>query len=191
MNRVTSRSGAGFLLLGLLVVGCFAGCGGEPASQGKPDAPPAVSVENKVATIKVMSLEEVESRIKQLKGKVVVVDLWATWCQHCVEELPHLVKLQEKYPEQLHTVTVNVEYSDEDGAPPEELQNSAKKVLTRCGATGENILCSDPITTSLEKYETGLPAALVYDADGNLVQKFDGTVDYEGEVEPLVAKLLQ
>src|SRR4051812_18264835 len=34
---------------------------------------------------------------KEFEGKVVVVNFWATWCQSCVQELPGLVTLHEKY----------------------------------------------------------------------------------------------
>ena len=35
--------------------------------------------------------------LKELKGKVVLIDFWATWCPPCVQEMPHLKKVYEKY----------------------------------------------------------------------------------------------
>ncbi len=48
-----------------------------------------------------------------LKGKVVVLDFWATWCGPCKKEIPNLIKLQKQYGEQgLAIVGVAIEPSD-------------------------------------------------------------------------------
>ncbi|WP_455509715.1 TlpA family protein disulfide reductase [Butyricimonas paravirosa] len=38
-----------------------------------------------------------EVSLKQFKGKYVVIDVWASWCQPCKQEFPHLKELEEKY----------------------------------------------------------------------------------------------
>src|SRR5688500_13019350 len=48
-------------------------------------------------------------KLKDLKGKVVILDFWATYCPPCIEEIPHLMELQSKYGEaQLHIVGLHV-----------------------------------------------------------------------------------
>ena len=48
-----------------------------------------------------------------LKGKVIVLDFWATWCGPCKKEIPNLIKLQKQYGEQgLAIVGVAIEASD-------------------------------------------------------------------------------
>jgi thiol-disulfide isomerase/thioredoxin len=44
--------------------------------------------------------------IAQKKGKVVVVNFWATWCGPCKEEFPDLVKLAQKYPGKVELITI-------------------------------------------------------------------------------------
>lgn len=48
-------------------------------------------------------------KLNQLKGKVILIDFWATWCGACLEAMPHLKQLQQKYPVQLQVITVTDE----------------------------------------------------------------------------------
>lgn len=50
--------------------------------------------------VKLMTLDELETRFRQGKDTVYVVNFWATWCGPCVEELPHFEKLQQVYKKQ-------------------------------------------------------------------------------------------
>ena len=49
--------------------------------------------------------------LSKLRGKIVVLNLWATWCAPCVEELPSLLALQRKMPE-LAVVAVSTDQDD-------------------------------------------------------------------------------
>ena len=47
--------------------------------------------------------------LSKLKGKIVLIEFWATWCSPCVEAMSHLLQLQAKYPVELQVITVTDE----------------------------------------------------------------------------------
>ena len=47
--------------------------------------------------------------LSKLKGKIVLIEFWATWCSPCVEAMSHLLQLQAKYPVELQIITVTDE----------------------------------------------------------------------------------
>jgi len=53
-----------------------------------------------------------KAELQQLKGKVVWIEFWATWCGPCLSAMPHLQKLQAKYKDQLQVITVTDETED-------------------------------------------------------------------------------
>jgi thiol-disulfide isomerase/thioredoxin len=79
----------------------LAGC---DSSEGTKTAGNLGVVAQPVAT------DNVAQGVEQLRGKVVVLDLWATWCGPCKMEIPSFVKLQEKYKSQgLEIVGVSID----------------------------------------------------------------------------------
>jgi len=50
-----------------------------------------------------------QATLSQLKGKVVLIEFWATWCGGCIVAMPHLDELQKKYPGKLQIITVTDE----------------------------------------------------------------------------------
>src|SRR5260370_16230842 len=71
------------------------------------------------------SLHDIAGRevsIADLKRKVLIFNLWASWCPSCLEEIPALIALQTKYQSQLQVIGVS---EDEDG--PKEVARFAQK----------------------------------------------------------------
>ena len=79
------RLWASLVLVGVLVVGCDRGS--HPENLGKPAPQFVVGDETKTVDL------------SKLRGKVVVLNLWASWCAPCIEELPSLLALQQKMPD--------------------------------------------------------------------------------------------
>ncbi len=117
----------------------------------------------------------------KLRGKVVVLNLWATFCAPCVEELPSLLALQQKVP-QLAVVAVS---TDQDDAV-------YRKFLVRHQVNVLTVRDADQKVNQM--YGTVLiPETYIIDQKGNIRRKFIGAqdwtspdiVDYLARLQPL------
>jgi len=121
------------------------------------------------------------------KGKVVLYDFWATWCDGCRAELPGLVRLDAKLRSQgFELVTIS---ADE----PEQAAD-AEKFLKRLGVRGplyrRQADDDQRFIDSIDKNWSGaLPAMFLYDKAGRQVQSFVGETDI-AVLEAAVRKIL-
>lgn len=69
-----------------------------------------------IATAEVEDLNGEKFKISDKKGKVLLLNLWATWCVPCIAEMPHLIELQNKYKGQNFEV-IGLNVGDGDGVP--------------------------------------------------------------------------
>lgn len=121
-----------------------------------------------------------------LKGKVVVVNFWATWCEPCRAEMPALAKMAARLKSKgVVLVTVS---ADE----PEDAKN-AREFLTKSGIVGESYLKQvkndDKFISGLEpKWSGALPALFVYDRAGKKVKFLQGESDLK-KLEADLARL--
>ena len=114
-----------------------------------------------------------------LKGKVVIVNFWATWCPPCREEIPELVELQTKYKDRLQIIGVSV---DEDASPQEVNAFAAKVGINYPVVMGKDIA---------KEYGgvPALPTSFMVNKDGGIVQKHVGLLQ-RAEVETEIRALL-
>jgi cytochrome c biogenesis protein CcmG/thiol:disulfide interchange protein DsbE len=118
--------------------------------------------------------------LSQLKGQVVVLNFWATWCPPCIEEMPSLVQMQERM--KAKGVTVLAVSIDVD-------ENAYRKFLTQHGV---NLLTvRDPEEKTASLYGTHMwPESYIIDRNGIVRRKFIGAVDWtEPEVMEFIGKL--
>jgi thiol-disulfide isomerase/thioredoxin len=118
--------------------------------------------------------------LEQLKGKIVVVDFWATWCGPCVHEIPGYIKLQKKYAERgLVIVGLSVD------------ENGASAVSTFAAARGMNYpvaLATPEISAAFGGIEA-IPTTLLIDREGRIRHRKVGAME-AADYERLIASLL-
>lgn len=121
------------------------------------------------------------------KGKVVIYDFWATWCDGCRAELPKLVELQAKLRAQgFELVTISADEPEQVAAAEKFLKkNAVPGALYR-----KQVQDDDRFNSSIDvKWSGALPALFLYDKSGRKVQSFIGVTDM-ANVERAVRKLL-
>lgn len=120
-------------------------------------------------------------RLSDFKGKPVVLNLWATWCGPCVEEMPSLDRLQRDFPG-IAIVAVSLDKQGEDKVRAFFAENGLKhlKVYT------------DPSMKALSALGVpGLPATILIANDGTEVGAINGAYDWDSkEAREAVASLL-
>src|ERR1700744_3226022 len=70
------------------------------------------SISSKAQTIQSVSFDELKGKLDSLKGHIVVMNFWSTWCVPCVQELPEFEKLNTDYTSKnVKVVLVNLDFN--------------------------------------------------------------------------------
>jgi thiol-disulfide isomerase/thioredoxin len=120
-----------------------------------------------------------ELTLEATRGKVVLLNFWATWCGPCREEIPELVALQNRYRDRLQIIGLVVDDDDE---------NEIRKVIASEGINYP-VALADPGTRMAYGGIAALPTVFVINTDGRVVQKHVGLFNpalYETEVRALL-----
>jgi thiol-disulfide isomerase/thioredoxin len=116
-----------------------------------------------------------EVRLSALKGKVIYVDIWATWCGPCMAEMPHFEQLKEKYKDNPSVAFVSLSIDDDKAG--------WQKSVQRRGATGYQWLIS---RNRLSAYNiVSIPRVLLIDKDFRIVE-----LNAELPSDPSAAKVI-
>jgi thiol-disulfide isomerase/thioredoxin len=113
------------------------------------------------------------------KGKVILLNFWATWCGPCRAEIPDLVELQDKYNDRLQILGLVVDDDDQD---------AIKDFVEKFGINYPVALATSDIRMQYGGIAV-LPTSFVLDAEGRVVQKHEGLRDpvlYETEIRALL-----
>jgi cytochrome c biogenesis protein CcmG, thiol:disulfide interchange protein DsbE len=118
--------------------------------------------------------------LSQLKGQVVVLNFWATWCPPCIEEMPSLVRMQQRM--QSKGVTVLAVSIDVD-------ESNYRRFLKDHGVN--MLTVRDPDQKSAGLYGTfKFPETYIIDRKGVMRRKFIGAVDWtEPEIIDFLSRL--
>ncbi|HEY0429626.1 MAG TPA: TlpA disulfide reductase family protein [Pyrinomonadaceae bacterium] len=106
-------------------------------------------------------------KLGEMKGKVVVLDFWATYCEPCLREIPHLNQLQARYgAENLQIVGLHVGGEEDKPRVPDFVE---KLRISYVLATPE-----DALAGFMFRDHNDIPQTLILNRSGNMVERFIG-----------------
>lgn len=141
-----------YLFLGIIL---FAGCA------RKSDAARA---SGDTVDFTFQSIDGKTYKLSDFRGKIVVVNFWATWCPPCRKEMPYFIKLQDEYRNDVQFIGLDV-------------NETADKVKAFIQALGVNYIIgfSTPQIESTFGGVTGLPTTFIIDRNGKVVERIIGS----------------
>jgi thiol-disulfide isomerase/thioredoxin len=133
-----------------------------------------------------ISYADLTTELKAMKGKVVLVDVWGTFCAPCREKFPKVVALHDLHARSgLAVVSVSVDPPDDPAA-----REAAKAFLAKQKAVFRNVILTDKAEIWQDKWKAvGPPLLFLFDRKGQLIARWDDKVDL-ADVERRVKAIL-
>lgn len=136
---------------------------GEFIAENPPQPAPAISFTDMAGNA--VSLTD-------FKGSVTLVNLWATWCQPCLKEMPSLIRFQAKEGAALKVIALS-----EDMGGPDKV-----KAFVDRHDLGKLPIYLDPKNTALRGFALrGLPTSILIGKDGKVLGKIEGEADWDSD----------
>jgi thiol-disulfide isomerase/thioredoxin len=122
-----------------------------------------------------------EEKLGDLKGKVVILDFWATYCPPCIKAIPHLKELQAKYGKDGFQI-IGLHVGGEEDAP------SVPAFIKRLNIDYPIATPEDELTYALLGTDTRIPQTLIFDREGKLVKQF---VSYDETIKEQINEVVE
>jgi thiol-disulfide isomerase/thioredoxin len=143
------------------------------ACGARAEAPITTSVPKPMPELSFQDLAGNEAGLDLFRGQVVVLNLWATWCAPCREEMPSLDRLQQAFEgEPVRVIALSV-----DRAGPDRV----KAFLDEIGAANLSVYRDPTVKAARTLKVPGLPATLLIDRQGREVGRVLGLARWDGD----------
>jgi peroxiredoxin len=139
-------------------------------SSSGPSSQPDVLTTHSLFAASLPDITGKSQALSQWKGKIIVVNFWATWCPPCLEEMPELSKLQERYRDR-NIIVLGISTDDLD-----KIREFAELHPVSYPLLSGNIEAMD-LGISLGNDKGVLPYTAIINLDGTVAKTYFGRVD--------------
>jgi thiol-disulfide isomerase/thioredoxin len=176
-GRIPARALFGFLVLllglGVFTVWLFRGKGPSSSNSGEDFGKLAIEKPSKLIPAPDFALEDISGKLtslKSLKGRVIFLNFWATWCVPCRQEMPAMERLHRDFKEKgLVILAVNFR----------ETQEEIRPFLNELGLTF-TVLLDGEGRVSEEYGAWSLPLSYIINRNGEFIGKAIGSREWDG-----------
>jgi thiol-disulfide isomerase/thioredoxin len=181
------------LALSVTVLAALGGCHKQAAPESQPtqapvapaapapSGPDTAQAGKPIPTVEIKKDDGTPGKLSDLKGKPLLVNLWATWCVPCIKELPTLDALAARDAGKLQVVLVNEDLEGARVVTP-FLQKHPLKTVKPWLDTANALMIPAKVAS--------LPTTILYDANGKEVLRVDRDLDWTGpEAKRLLAQI--
>jgi thiol-disulfide isomerase/thioredoxin len=165
------------------------GCGAGTQRQAAKESAGPVNAGVTETSLQIPTLDGTSASIDQYKGKVVLVNFWATWCAPCRTEIPWLIEFNQKYAAK-GFVILGVAMDDEGTKiVPPWVQTH------RFDVNGKEEMMNYPILLGNSKVAEkfggilGMPTSMLYSRDGKKIKTIVGLIDRDNLLKTLDSQL--
>jgi thiol-disulfide isomerase/thioredoxin len=152
-----------------------------PAPAATPSGPDTAQAGKPIPSVEIKNGDGQAAKLSDLKGKPLLVNLWATWCVPCIKELPTLDALAARDAGKLQVVLVNEDLEGARVVTP-FLQKHPLKNAKPWLDTANALMIPTKVAS--------LPTTILYDANGKEVLRVDRDLDWTGpEAKALLAQV--
>ena len=177
-----------FTFFAILIIAIFTGCEDKESINSDLMATPEYSAQDAAKastdfTLKSLNTDDIKLKITnsgwdfgKYKGKIILLNFFATWCPPCKAEIPHFNEMREEWKDKFEIISLDIGQRDGKQNIPKDLQNFVTKYKIKYPVTYGNI--NNEIMGGLASFNkaSSIPFSILFDQDGKFVKPYVGLV---------------
>ena len=172
----------------ILLIAIFTGCEDKEAINSDLIAKPEYTAEAAAKastnfTLKSINGDDIKFKItnkgwefEKYKGKVILLNFFATWCPPCKAEIPHFNEMREEWKDKFEIISLDIGKRDGALNTPKELSDFIKKFKIKYPVTHGSL--NNQIMSGLSSFNqaSSIPFSILFDQEGKFVKPYVGLV---------------